>query len=413
MREYIVFDLEWNQSSRGKEEVADQLPFEIFEIGAVKLNDKFEMTDQFCRLIRPQVYTKMHWMIQEVTHVEMEELQENGMDFVDASREFFEWCGPDAVFCTWGPMDLTELQRNMDFYQMENPFPKPLLFFDVQKLYGLASGDGKRISLDTAVEESKIAKERPFHRAMDDAWYTAQVMKTLDWERWSAFCSVDYHRLPEDRSEEIRMTFPGYFKYVSRVFSSKEDAMKDKTVTSMNCYACGRALRKKIRWFTANQKTYFALALCPEHGYLKGKIRMKKADKKSEEEQVFVIKTLKLTDEAGAELIAQRRDEMRKKRAKRNRAKKKKEKEFEQGIYRVSENATSVACAISTAYKNLGRQIQTLRKQGQVMEPAVETIMGRSAELRQKKGNSDENPDFLFCFSVSLFCFSIIYFGSF
>ena len=57
---------------------------------------------------------------------------------------------------------------------------------------------------------------------------------------------------------------------------------------------------------------------------------MKKADKKSEEEQVFVIKTLKLTDEAGAELIAQRRDEMRKKRAKRNRAKKKKEKEFEQ-----------------------------------------------------------------------------------
>lgn len=355
MREYIVFDLEWNQGSRGKEEVADQLPFEIFEIGAVKLNDKFEMTDQFCRLIRPQVYTKMHWMIQEVTHVEMEELQENGMDFVDASREFFDWCGPDAVFCTWGPMDLTELQRNMDFYQMENPFPKPLLFFDVQKLYGLASGDGKRISLDTAVEESKIAKERPFHRAMDDAWYTAQVMKTLDWERWSVFCSVDYHRLPEDRSEEIRMTFPGYFKYVSRVFSSKEDAMKDKTVTSMNCYACGRALRKKIRWFTANQKTYFALALCPEHGYLKGKIRMKKADKKSEEEQVFVIKTLKLTDEAGAELIAQRRDEMRKKRAKRNRAKKKKEKEFEQGIYRVSENATSVACAISTAYKNSGK----------------------------------------------------------
>lgn len=329
MREYIVFDLEWNQSTRGKEDAADQLPFEIFEIGAVKLNDKFEMTDQFCRLIRPQVYTKMHWMIQEVTHVEMEELQQNGMDFVDAAKEFFEWCGPDAEFCTWGSMDLTELQRNLDFYQMENPFSKPLLFFDIQKLYGLASGDGKRISLDSAVEESEIEKERPFHRAMDDAWYTAQVMKKLDWEKWKSFCSVDYHRLPEDREEEICMTFPGYFKYVSRVFSSKEDAMKDRTVTAMNCYACGRALRKKIRWFTANQKTYFALALCPEHGYLKGKIRMKKADKKSEEEQVFVVKTLKLTDEAGAELIGQRRDEMRKKRAKRNRAKKQKEKALE------------------------------------------------------------------------------------
>ena len=35
---YIVFDLEWNQSAEGKECSVEHMPFEIIEIGAVKLN---------------------------------------------------------------------------------------------------------------------------------------------------------------------------------------------------------------------------------------------------------------------------------------------------------------------------------------------------------------------------------------
>ena len=33
---YIVFDLEWNQSSSGEEPETALMPFEIIEIGAVK-----------------------------------------------------------------------------------------------------------------------------------------------------------------------------------------------------------------------------------------------------------------------------------------------------------------------------------------------------------------------------------------
>ena len=35
---YIVFDLEWNQSPDGKKFENARLPFEIIEIGAVKLD---------------------------------------------------------------------------------------------------------------------------------------------------------------------------------------------------------------------------------------------------------------------------------------------------------------------------------------------------------------------------------------
>ena len=37
---YIVFDLEWNQCPYGKDKENQRLPFEIIEIGAVKLNGK-------------------------------------------------------------------------------------------------------------------------------------------------------------------------------------------------------------------------------------------------------------------------------------------------------------------------------------------------------------------------------------
>ena len=43
---YIVLDLEWNQSNNGTEEETPNLLFEVIEIGAVKLNDKYVMIDE-------------------------------------------------------------------------------------------------------------------------------------------------------------------------------------------------------------------------------------------------------------------------------------------------------------------------------------------------------------------------------
>ena len=41
MKNYIIFDLEWNQSPRGREDSVADFPFEIIEIGAVKLDGIF------------------------------------------------------------------------------------------------------------------------------------------------------------------------------------------------------------------------------------------------------------------------------------------------------------------------------------------------------------------------------------
>lgn len=319
MKNFIVFDLEWNQNPGGKEASVERLPFEIFEIGAVKLNEKREKVAEFHRIIRPCVYRQMHRIISEVTHVSIEELERDGEPFAAVMEDFLKWCGEDCIFCTWGSMDLTELQRNMVYHGMTIPFPKPFLFYDVQKLYSLCYQDGKaRISLDEAVESFALDVDAPFHRALGDAEYTGRVLQTMDFDSVKDYVSVDYYLPPESEDEEFTLQFPEYTKFVSRMFDTKEEAMEEKRVTDIICTKCRRMLRKKIRWFSSGQRYYLCLATCPEHGMMKGKIRMKK----SEDGRVFAVKTVKPVDEEGAEAVFLKKEEARIRRAEKSRQKK-------------------------------------------------------------------------------------------
>ena len=156
-----------------------------------------------------------------------------------------------------------------------------------------------------------MAEDRPFHRALDDAFYTGKILSVLDMEKYGVYVSVDYYGLPETKENEYRLYFPEYTKFVSREFSSREDIMKDKDITDMVCLKCRRMLRKKIRWFPYGQRFYFCLAVCPEHGYVKGKIRVKK----SEDDRYYVVKTTKMAGEEDVELLTQRKEDGRKRRS--------------------------------------------------------------------------------------------------
>lgn len=328
MDHYIVLDLEWNQSPDGKEGEIENFPFEIIEIGAVRLDEQRRETGEFRGLVRPVVYPEIHYKISAVTHMDQKELEKEGRPFRAVATDFIEWCGEDCVFCTWGPMDLLELQRNMAFYGMEIPFKTPFLYYDIQKLYSLLMGDGKqRISLDIAVKELGIGEEWPFHRALYDAHYTGRVMEAMDFKKVREYWSTDYYRLPECREEEVYLVFPDYSKYISMPFESKEEAIADKTVTDLVCCRCNRMLRKKIRWFSVNQKFYFALGVCPEHGFVKGKIRMKRRD----DGRIYVVKTMKLTDEEGAACIYEKKGGARLKRTEKLHRKRRKGKMHEEG----------------------------------------------------------------------------------
>ena len=299
---YIVLDLEWNQSNTGLEKEIQKLPFEIIEIGAIHLNDKYVMEGEFSQLVKPQVYTKMHLFTSRLIHLQMQEL-ERGKPFAEVMERFIRWCGEDYLFCTWGDQDLRELQRNMKFYNMTPLSDGPIAFLDVQKLFSIAYEDGKtRKSLEYAIDSLGMEKDIPFHRAFSDAYYTAKILAKIGAEAPEVLRKVSYdvYHPPVSREREIKVQFDTYMKYISREFDSKSDALADREVSSSKCYFCHRNLKKKLRWFTPNGRHYYCLAYCEKHGYLKGKIRIRR----SEEGRIYVVKTTKfITEQEAASLM--------------------------------------------------------------------------------------------------------------
>ncbi|MBO4337916.1 MAG: exonuclease domain-containing protein [Lachnospiraceae bacterium] len=321
---YIVFDLEWNQGKLGKKDSRhSSLPFEIIEIGAIKLDEDRNVTGRFHELIKPQVYKEMPRLIEDMLHVDMQKLQQ-GRRFEDVCEDFLEWCGEDYVFCTWGNQDLLELQRNMLYFGLEPISFGPLEYFDVQKLFSIDCEDGKsRRNLEYAVDFLSIEKDIPFHSAYTDACYTARVLEKID-KSVEEYCSYDVFWLPADKEEEVHKIFPSYSKYISRQFDDKHSALSDKEVIGMRCYICDKNTKKKIRWFSTGGRNYICVTSCPQHGLMKGKIRIRKHTlTERDEEAVYVDKTQKLIDEEQLKELLEKRDKVLSMQKKKNHHKKK------------------------------------------------------------------------------------------
>ncbi len=289
---YIVFDLEWNQSSSGKKFSNKKLPFEIIEIGAVKLNSDLEEIGRFNELVRPKVYKNINRITGNIVNLDMKQLKK-ARSFEKVAEDFIKFCGENYLFCTWGNLDLIELQRNIKFYHLKPLSDEPIRFLDVQKIFSLQF-EGRKFqhTLEYAVDLCKIHKDIPFHRAFDDAYYTAKVLSHLDSEYREKY-SYDTFHIPESKKKEVRILFNDYYKYISRGFDTKARALNDREVRYSGCYLCKRRTSKLIPWFTSNSKHYYCVSFCKKHGYIKGKIRLRK----TEDGKIFIVKTMKQISE--------------------------------------------------------------------------------------------------------------------
>lgn len=295
--DYIIIDLEWNQCPLGRDRGERNLPFEIIEIGAVKLDENRKRKGKFHSLIKPQVYHKLHYRISEIIHIDKQEL-EQGESFEAVIRDFFAWCGEDFRFGTWGSTDLTELQRNMDYFGIKGISEKPFFYYDVQKLFSLETeGHQNPHTLAYAVDYYELEHSEDFHRALADAQYTAKVFQKITENIVERYFSIDCYHNPKTKEEELYVDYGSYSKFISKEYESREEALMDREIRSLKCFHCKKAVRKKVRWFsTSMKKNYYCLGYCPEHGYLKGRIRIHKTP----EGRYFVVKIVSQASKAGA-----------------------------------------------------------------------------------------------------------------
>ncbi|GAA4292553.1 3'-5' exonuclease [Anaerocolumna aminovalerica] len=185
---YIVFDLEFNQDIPNTimDEKGSQIdkkvfyPFEIIQIGAVKLDSYYHSISTFNRFIRPTIYTRVSPFISELTGITTEQLLAEEI-FPDVYMAFLDFIGDtDSVFCTWGMSDIKELFRNTKYHQLDNSC-LPSKYINIQPLVSLHFGlsSKKLLSLQTAVELLNIPINQTFHDASSDAYYTSEIFKRL------------------------------------------------------------------------------------------------------------------------------------------------------------------------------------------------------------------------------------------
>ena len=277
---YIVFDLEWNQSiNQNNKNKTETLQFEIIEVGAVKLDKDFNEISRFSSLVKPVLHRKIHPIIKEITKISDEDLRSE-RDFKTGISEFFQWCGEDYILCTYGNQDLMELQNNLEYHGIDSMelgvrWSYPMRYIDVQRIFGLAQDENnEQRSLESAVAHLNLVQDREFHRALDDAVYTGKILAKLQRDIISENYSLDYYRIPENKQEEKEIKISGHNEFISMGYEDKEQLLGQSYIYVTRCVICDRKCRKKIKWFADNSK-YICISACPEHGIMEGTLHVK------------------------------------------------------------------------------------------------------------------------------------------
>ena len=305
--DYIIFDLECNQGYSGSEYEEPRMPFEIIEIGAVKLDEKFNLIDQYSSIVRPRLYKKLQPHIRAILNYD-EKVLRKGRPFDMVCREFLKWCNEskEYIFVTWGSMDLSYLQNNMEYYHMK-PLNTPLKYYNLQQIYADIQGDELVAKLERAVASLGIESDRPYHSAMNDAYYTGLVLKHLKPKDLEDRYSYDTYNNPKEKDDEIIAYHKNYMEHISQEYESKKEALEDDELLTVKCYKCNRKTSKKIKWFANTQNSYMCVCKCWHHGYISAKLRFKQ----SKNGKLFVIKTVMPENKKGVENIRERQNELR------------------------------------------------------------------------------------------------------
>lgn len=183
---YIIFDLEFNQAYGEplKNKKITKCPFEIIQIGAYKIDDTLNDISTFNALVKPSLFPEIHPFIMELTKITQDQLMV-AKPFDQVLIDFSAFVGDvDNIFCVWGMGDIKELFRNIIFHQLEDQFILEK-YINIQKYaskhFHLPSG--KSIGLRNAVELLNIQLNKPLHDAFNDAYYTAEIFKKLNFNK--------------------------------------------------------------------------------------------------------------------------------------------------------------------------------------------------------------------------------------
>lgn len=250
---YIILDLEWNQALSGEELVRRPVPLygEIIQIGAVKTDESFNLTDKIKINVRPKFYTKMNPFVRKITGITETDLT-FGEVFPRAWERFSKWCGEEYRVITWGFDDIGIFNDNLKLYGKNTAFGKD--FINLQLIYNKQTkAEHLQCGLSAAAEKLGIPIDFRVHDAANDAYLTYEVLKKLDMVKGIA----DYSEMSTAAAVALSKD---YFEMVNPA-----EMISDSRVADIKCPFCKADLQLR-EWLFGNSRSCRNIAKCEEHG---------------------------------------------------------------------------------------------------------------------------------------------------
>lgn len=240
---YIVFDLEFNQYYNSTENTSDKIPlscpFEIIQLGAVKLDKKFNLIAKFNCYVKPEIYTVLSPYVRKITGI-TEDLLNTGNSYKNVYNSFIDFIKDDeSILCVWGKADIKELFRNTQYHGLDTSLI-PKSYIDIQRYTSkyLNCPKGIQIGLKNAVALLNISHNDSFHDAFIDASYTAEVFKKINNESFKPTLFNLSKAINVRKKSNNKIDFYKLFKQFEKMFHRKITA-EEKSIIKL-AYLMGR-----------------------------------------------------------------------------------------------------------------------------------------------------------------------------
>ena len=197
MKANVVIDIE-------KEYQWKDYPYEheIIQIGAVMMDEGYEITDEFSTYVRPR-YGRIDHFIQELTGIGDKEIME-APSLEEALDHMVSWLsGYEVTFYSWSRTDYVQITREIQAKGMDEEKLAVLLdkehWVDYQQTAGKRFGKPWRMSLEDALMFAEVEPEGKQHDGLVDAKNTARLIAKMEKNPESRFLQ---DRLEEEKTGE-------------------------------------------------------------------------------------------------------------------------------------------------------------------------------------------------------------------
>lgn len=211
--QHIMVDLEMNKIEKQKRG-NHKLSSELIEIGAVRMDENFEMLDTYQSYVKPEL-GELDDVIIDLTGITQDKL-ESAPDFASALDDFADWIGEDSsCFYSWSLADICQFQREALFksYKGEIIAVMESNWVDFQEEFRRLLGLSHRIKLSYAVSAADYQFQGAQHTALADAVNTAEILRlSKDSERFARVMKPVIDLVSPERQEQTLLDMcPDFF----------------------------------------------------------------------------------------------------------------------------------------------------------------------------------------------------------